>query len=320
MEFSNYSNLKIQLSGVTLMHRYSVRPVRTLHHPRLLITVGSLLAALLTLSIVLILATVQAQADHSAHAATAFVAHDYSFEGPSELAAGWQNILLRNDGAELHHLQFARLNDDVTTEQFFQVLQEQGEAALALGTLTGGVGIIPPGAEAEVMVDFTQPGTYVLLCFVENAEGVPHLALGMTDVLQVVGEAAASTEPTADIEVRMHDFAFTMPTSVPTGEHVWKVVNDGPQPHEMALVKLNEGVSFEQFMEGVAAGGEGAMPGTPIGGAQALGANLASYITYDLEPGTYVALCYVPDPESGQPHLALGMVASFMVEAPQAGN
>lgn len=264
-----------------------------------------------------------AQDSHTAHAATEFVAHDYSFEGPSELAAGWQNIVLRNDGAELHHIQFARLNDGVTPDQFFQALQEQGEAALALTTLTGGVGIIPPGTQSEVLVDLTQPGTYVLLCFVTNAEGVPHLALGMTDVLQVVGEAAsgdAAAEPTADIEVRMRDFAFTMPTSVSTGEHVWKVVNDGPQPHEMALMKLNDGVTLEQFMASLAAEDESAMPATPIGGAQALSIGLSSFVTYDLEPGEYVALCFVPDPKTGQPHVALGMVAGFTVEAPQAGN
>lgn len=262
-----------------------------------------------------------AQADHAAHATAAFVAHDYSFEGPSELMAGWQNVLLRNDGAEVHHLQFARLNDGVSTEQFFQALAEEGEAALALGTLTGGVGMIPPGTEAEVLVDFTQPGTYVLLCFITNAEGVPHLALGMTDVLQVVGEAAsgdAAAEPAADIEVRMRDFAFTMPTSVPTGEHVWKIVNDGPQPHEMALMKLNEGVTLEQFMASMATGGEGELPAMPIGGAQALSLGLSSFITYDLAPGDYVAICFVPDPATCQPHVALGMVAPFSVGETQA--
>lgn len=294
---------------------------RALHGPRLrrprrlLLTVAVLSVPIASFAI--------AQADHAAHATAAFVAHDYSFEGPSELMAGWQNVLLRNDGAEVHHLQFARLNDGVSTEQFFQALAEEGEAALALGTLTGGVGMIPPGTEAEVLVDFTQPGTYVLLCFITNAEGVPHLALGMTDVLQVVGEAAsgdAAAEPTADIEVRMRDFAFTMPTSVPTGEHVWKIVNDGPQPHEMALMKLNEGVTLEQFMASMATGGEGELPAMPIGGAQALSLGLSSFITYDLAPGDYVAICFVPDPETGEPHVALGMIAGFTVEAPQAGN
>lgn len=264
-----------------------------------------------------------AQETHVAHATTQFVAHDYSFEGPSELTPGWHDIALRNDGAEVHHLQFARLNDDVTPEEFFQVLAAEGEGALRLGTLTGGVGMIPPGESANVLVDFSQPGTYVLLCFITNEEGVPHLALGMTDVLQVSEQVAGEpgeSEPVADIEVRMSDFAFSMPISVPAGEMTWRVVNDGPQPHEMALIRLNDGVTFEQFMTALTEGGEAGMPGTPIGGAQALSENLASYLTYDLAPGNYAAVCFVPDPETGLPHLALGMVAGFTVEEAQAGN
>jgi hypothetical protein len=33
----------------------------------------------------------------------------------------------------------------------------------------------------------------------------------------------------------------------------------------------------------------------------------------DLEPGEYVAICFVPDPESGLPHFALGMLMPFTV-------
>ncbi|MFA5552384.1 MAG: hypothetical protein WDA03_12300 [Trueperaceae bacterium] len=121
-------------------------------------------AAALALLVVAMLSAALAQDGHSGHATTQFVAVDYAFEGPNQLGAGWHNISLRNDGAELHHLQFARLNDGVTPDQFFQALAEQGEAALALAALTGGVGIIPPGASAEVLVDFTQPGTARTCC------------------------------------------------------------------------------------------------------------------------------------------------------------
>lgn len=277
-----------------------------------------LAAALLTL---LLTGVAAAQSDHDSHGSTTFAARDYSFEGPSELTAGWQNITLTNEGNEAHHLQFARLNDDVTPEQFFEALAAEGEAALRLVTMNGGVGIIPPGESSEVLVDFTQPGTYVLLCFLPNAEGVPHLALGMTDVLQVTGEAAdpSAAEPEANLEIHMRDFAFDIPANLPEGQQTWKVISDGPQPHEMIVVKLNEGVTFEQFMSELEANGEAAMPGVPMGGAQALTPSLASYLTYDLEPGEYVAICFVPDPETGQPHYLLGMAAGFSVEGAAAG-
>lgn len=72
---------------------------------------AGLAAALLTL---LLGGGVAAQEDHASHNAATFAAHDHSFDGPSELAAGWQDITLANLGAETHHLQFARLNDGVT--------------------------------------------------------------------------------------------------------------------------------------------------------------------------------------------------------------
>ena len=33
----------------------------------------------------------------------------------------------------------------------------------------------------------------------------------------------------------------------------------------------------------------------------------------DLEPGDYIAICFVPDAESGAPHAMLGMIAPFTV-------
>jgi len=261
-----------------------------------------------------LLGTAVAQ-DHGAHDATEFVAMDYSFEGPSQLSPGWHTISLHNEGNELHHLQFGRLADDMTPDEFFAAFQTEGEAAVRYLTFNGGVGVIPPGQTAEVLVDFTNPGTYVMLCFLPNAEGVPHLALGMTGVIQVVGEPSGEEEPTADFEVHMFDFAYSMPSTVPAGTSTWKIINDGPQPHEMTFIKLNDGVTFEAFSQHLAEHGEEGMPGTPIGGAQGLQLDLASYLTLDLEAGEYAVLCSIPDPATGAPHVALGMLAGFTVEA-----
>ncbi len=267
------------------------------------------------------LATAPALAANHDHTQSTIVVsgHDYGFDGPSEVSVGWHPVKFENHGEEIHHLQFARLNDGVTPDQFFASLQSEGEAALRYTTLTGGVGVIAPGSSAETLVDFTQPGTYVELCFIPNAEGVPHLALGMTAVIQVTDPAAGIDEPTADIEVHMFDFAYTMPDTITAGLHTWKVINDGPQPHEMVVMKLNDGVTFDDFVKGMAEGGEsGPMPGVPMGGAQGLQTGLASYLEYDLEPGTYVAFCQIPDQATGAPHIALGMVKAFTVAA--AGN
>lgn len=249
---------------------------------------------------------------------TTVVAADYRYEGPKVLTTGLHSIVLENVGAEPHHVQFARLNDGVTPDAFFGSLAEEGEAALRFVTLTGGVGMIPPGASAETLVEFATEGTYVLLCFLPTEDGVPHLALGMTDVLEVRGEASAGAAPQADVEVRMFDFAYSIPDTVPAGVSTWKVVNDGPQPHEMIVLKLNDGVRFADLLAHLQENGEHGMPAVPIGGVQGLTVGHTGYWTYDLVPGEYAVICVIPDPETGQPHLALGMIAPFTVEASAA--
>ena len=37
-------------------------------------------------------------------------------------------------------------------------------------------------------------------------------------------------------------------------------------------------------------------------------------MTLDLEPGDYAFVCFVPDPASAKPHIALGMIGELTVE------
>jgi len=183
-----------------------------------------------------------------------------------------------------------------------------------------------------------EPGQYVALCFVESPDGVPHLAKGMVQSFEVAsgGTPPAATEPQAASTVVLRDFTFELPAQIAAGPQVWEVVNEGPQPHEIALLKLAEGVAPEQVqgmivgpsaspeadheMASPAAAPQGSPaaagppPFEPVGGMQALASGLRGWIVLDLEPGYYLAVCFVPDPASGQPHAELGMVASFSVE------
>jgi hypothetical protein len=54
-------------------------------------------------------------------------------------------------------------------------------------------------------------------------------------------------------------------------------------------------------------------PFTPIGGTPGLSTLHSQFVSFDLTPGEYVTLCFFPDPESGKPHIALGMVSHFTV-------
>lgn len=279
-----------------------------------------LVLAVTVLALVFAAGGVDTAAAQSAQIPTVSVeAFDYGFEVPAEVEAGLTAVELTNTGEEPHHAQIVRLRDDVTLDDFNAALQEGPEALLPLVHLVGGPGAIVPGGSARAIVDL-EVGTHVLLCFIEDADGVPHVAHGMVQPFKVVesmGEAA--TPPEVDLTVEMHDFHFgDMPTELPAGQQVWHITNAGPQPHEMNLLQLTPGSTMDDvatFMETQ----EGPPPAIPVGGFQAIDAGLEGWVELDLEAGaTYVAVCFIPDPESGQPHVELGMINTVSVgEAPE---
>jgi uncharacterized cupredoxin-like copper-binding protein len=241
------------------------------------------------------------------------IARDHSYEMPGQIGSGWITISMSNEGQEAHHAQLVRLNDGVTPEQFQAALQQAPDSVLSLVTLAGGPGVIDPGG-SQTTTTFLDPGTYLLICVLPDAQGVPHIAQGMIAPLQVVaadGETAA--EPVADAEVRMIDFSFTFPAMVYPGEQIWKVIAESQQPHELLLIRLNDGATLEEAQAWFHQPA-GPPPFSNAGGLQGIDAGEVGYLHLNLQPGTYVALCHIPDPGSGKAHLELGMMVPFTVQ------
>jgi uncharacterized cupredoxin-like copper-binding protein len=243
-------------------------------------------------------------------------AKDYGFEAPEQIEAGLVKINLVNEGQEPHHAQLVRLNDGVTLEQFQAALQEGEAAAFPLVTFPGGPGLIDPSLGSQVTLELT-PGQYLLMCFVASHDGTPHLAKGMIKPFKVVaatGQAGTNVaRPKADATVKLLDFSFVLPAEIKAGEQIWQVINEGEQIHEIMVVKLAEGKSIadiQAFMQAP----HGAPPFASIGGFQGLTPGQAGWLNLDLQPGNYVALCYVPDPASGHAHMDLGMMMPFSVK------
>lgn len=241
-------------------------------------------------------------------------AADYSFDAPDQIEAGLVKVNLVNDGQEPHHAQMVRLNDGVTLEQFQAALQEGEAAAFPLIAFVGGPGLVDPGLQSQVTLDLT-PGQYVLLCFVPSHDGVPHLAKGMVRPIEVVAAADETevVEIEADATVTLLDFSFIMPTEVKAGPQVWEITNEGPQPHEIMLVKLADGKTMADI-QAFMANPHGTPPFSQIGGFQGINPGGTGWLNLDLTPGEYVALCHIPDPASGKAHEELGMVMPFSVE------
>jgi hypothetical protein len=56
--------------------------------------------------------------------------------------------------------------------------------------------------------------------------------------------------------------------------------------------------------------------GPPAVMSATFGGGISNDLMVDLAPGSYGAICFVPDSETGMPHAALGMIALFTVPAP----
>lgn len=281
--------------------------------------VPRLLLALLTtaaLASSLVGAACDGDGDEEAEAATAIptvtvTARDFSFDAPETITGGRVAVQFRNEGAEDHHAQFVRLNGGVTPEQLLAALQQDESAILQMATLASGPSVTGPGITSETILDLTE-GSYLMLCVIPSEDGVPHVAKGMLKPFQVTGGAQPTQPLRPDGEITLTDFSIRMPT-LKAGEQTLSVTNNGPQPHEVAVIKLSDGATVadaQAFLRG-----EGPPPpSTSIGGAQALAQGERAWVQFDLTPGNYVAICFIPDPGTGQPHFALGMATPFTVE------
>jgi uncharacterized cupredoxin-like copper-binding protein len=158
------------------------------------------------------------------------------------------------------------------------------------------------------------PGRYVAFCFIPDQTdgGKPHVMKGMIKEFVVAGPAGTAPAPVATTEIHLTEFSFS-PTTLAAGTHTIKVINDGKQTHEIALTRLNDGATAESFLAALAPGAKGPPPGRPMGGNGAISPGQSNYLTVTLTPGTYLLLCFVPDPSDGAPHIMKGMVQTITV-------
>jgi hypothetical protein len=242
---------------------------------------------------------------------------DFSFELSDTVRPGLVKITAKNTGKESHQVQIVKWNDGVNQAQFDAALKNPDLSAIfTVVTFMGGPNTIVPGA-SQVAYDNLTPGNYAMLCFLEGDDGVPHFAKGQVKSFQVAPGETGGTAPKADASVTMADFNFLGDvTSLPAKKTTLEVKNGGPQPHELTVIKLNNGITVDQIKQLLNSDTPPAGP-PPIddaGGLGALQANQTGYVEMDLKAGQYAFVCFVPDTATGKPHAALGMIKAIEVK------
>lgn len=274
-----------------------------------------------------------------------------AFEGvPTELAAGRYVLAVTNTleaevATETSGAAFLRVPEGMTAAEFVEMIAaEAGSAATAASPADvsaapeeeGGSGYpdwyyeteiaggpyVFPGQTGYTVVDLSA-GEWVLW---GEDPSVPQAPV----VVVVTGEAPADQPaPTADVRIEMSDFTFAFDPQLVAGPHVIELANVGEQPHFIFLAQVPDGTTvddalalFESFEEP-----ESSVPpsasSAPAGlsfedltealstGDQSAG--VTAWYAVDFAAGTYLAACFVTDPETGMPHAMLGMTQIIVI-------
>jgi hypothetical protein len=249
------------------------------------------------------------------------------FTVPAALDAGRYHLVLENTGALSSELLITRVPDGMTADEVEAALAEADESdvppPIVYELVIAGGASAEPGDTGHVVLDLAA-GDWVfnlLGTSEETDEGID-----LNKIVTVTGELPAVEDPAGAIQVGLTEFDFELADTVPAGPQIWQVTGAGEQPHHLVIAAVPDGTVEQQVIDLVNA--FFGMPATPEAGAPPplsfedfnevaftgiLSDGQTNWLEFDLAPGTYAAICFLPDQESGMPHVMLGMVEIFTV-------
>jgi hypothetical protein len=242
------------------------------------------------------------------HVTVSTLSHRFSTRHLSGLRPGWVTFSVKDASKLSHGASLVRLHKGTTAEQALKlILSDAPPPGRIPFTFVGGVPFMSPGESWEGTLRLTR-GRYLLL-----DDGANHK--GMLRRFTVSGRPSRARPPATVGSVAMSDFhfAFHLPENW-NGRGVLRIPTMG-QLHELVLVTGPE-ATLHRFVRMVRKGyPQGAPPSslhiTAVEGAVTPGET--NYVREHLAPGHYYAVCLMPDPKTGKPHTALGMVSDFTV-------
>ena len=256
----------------------------------------------------------RAAATGSSSAPVVFTAHDYGFSGPDRLPAGLPTVRIVTVGQDLHHVQFLKLLQGTSAADFRAAIAENPNRLPGWVQYAGGPNAHLPGSQASATLHLKE-GDYVLMCWIPDKNGVPHVALGMQKALFVRdGKPTKVSTPKPSLTVKQVDYQFILSKRIESGFHTIEVMNHGTQPHELVVVRLAPGATVRDALASFEPGAAGPPQGELVGGITGIDKGERLRFTGEFEPGRYGLICFVPDAVTGRPHFLHGMTTEFTVE------
>jgi hypothetical protein len=267
-----------------------------------------------------------------------------TFQGPSEIPAGWTTFKFVNASSMIHFAMIdvppegitAREISDTVMQPFQDAMdgmnagdEEAVNAAFGrfpewIGELgrNGGPGFLSPGRTGQTTV-YLEPRAYIMECYVKS-DGIFHTTspgegqLGMILDLTVTQEPSNAPEPQANATLAVRNSGFELVSGELTaGTNTIRVdfIEQQALPsfvgndvHLMRVDDENSIAAADAWLDWRTRDGlEDPSPVTFLGGINDLPAGSHGYFTVDLEPGDYALIAEMPGPQ------AAGFVLPFTV-------
>lgn len=235
---------------------------------------------------------------------------EYAFQASkASVPAGPITFDVTNAGAESHHMMVGKLHEGETRESFLATFEESGEgAAMATIDSSGGITALAPGESGEV-VSHLEEGSYLFICYMPAPDGTRHLMLDMlTDFTVTAADDEVPADPVAEQTIVAGDYVLAIPEGF-TGQGVVELQNVGQEAHEISLMRLADGKTFDDVLAWYGAPA-GPPPFTDVGGIGVIEPGGSAWANMALTPGHYLAVCFVSTAD-GVPHALVGMQAEF---------
>ncbi|MEO5510088.1 MAG: hypothetical protein ABIS27_05620 [Longimicrobiales bacterium] len=255
----------------------------------------------------------------------------HTFQAPDTIDAGWTTVHFANNGDDIHYAHFVRLDSGKTVPE---LVQAYAEAIRTSGPRPkwvvrfGGPGGAAP-SDSSAVTQNLEPGSYVLICPVEDSAGKPHFGNGEVKALVVrtakadlAGQASA---PTATMSIHLNDYAFGFDAPPMAGQHMIRVDNAGQQPHDVVLLKLAPGKTLNDVRmtmnpERARRPDEKNQPEMSMASLATMGGGIAVirpgmevFFKMNLIPGEYALVCMTTAPD-GRSHIEHGMIQQMRIE------
>lgn len=254
-------------------------------------------------------------ADEGSIAGLALTADSEKIEGATSVASGWTAITLTNEDAISRHWMLLKVEEGSTTQDVTDALTENPDVPPSFVQLYGEA-FTEPSGEASYSVNL-MPGQYLIVSEAESEEESSDSSDAMVHELTVTEESNGMAAPVADAEVEMANFAFIFKDGIEAGEQTILATNTGDEWHHAVIFKVEEGTTMEDLEPWFSdePPGEGPPPFEEAGGIGILSPGVSAAFTMTLEPGSYIAVCFLPSfSGDGMPHFMKGMVAEFTLQ------